>query len=308
MEMRKVLFKELEKIMRHNSEIIIINADLAKAAGLSGLNDIFPDRCFNVGVAEQNMAGVAAGMATYGFIPCIFSFAPFVTRRICDQIAISICYAQQNVKLFGLDPGIAAEHNGGTHMSFEDIGVLRSIPNIIIFEPCDEVQFEKSILEILNYNGPVYIRMFRKETPKIFDENYKFDLLKSDILKKGEDISIFCTGIMVHECLNASKILDNLGISSEIINIHTIKPIDKKAILDSVRKTKRAITAENHNVFGGLFSAVSEILSENFPVMVKPIGIHNEFGQVGDMSFLKEYYGLTAKNIVENARRLMNKR
>lgn len=303
--MRSVLVQKLKQIMDCNEKIVIINADLAKAAGLAEIISRFPKRCFNVGVAEQNMTGVAAGISSYGFVPLIFTFAPFATRRICDQLAVSVCYARQNVKVFGLDPGISAEYNGGTHMSFEDIGVLRSIPEFVIFEPCDTIQLEKSLDSVVNHNGAVYIRMFRKETPKIFCEDYDFDLFGSDLLKVGRDITIFCTGIMVEESLAAGKILENIGISAEIINIHTIKPIDKKTIINSAKKTKHIVTAENHNVFGGLFSAVSEVLSENYPVPIGAIGICDKFGQVGKMPFLKKYYKLTSEDIAKKAKEVL---
>ena len=299
MEMRKVLASELEKIMLKNDKVVLINADLAKAAGLSGLYSKFPDRCFNVGIAEQNMASVSAGLSSYGFIPFIFTFTPFATRRICDQIAVSICYSRQNVKIFGLDPGIVATSNGGTHMSFEDVGIIRSMPKTIIFEPCDEIELEKSLEQITNYNGTIYVRMFRKETTKIFDEDYKFDLLKSDVLIEGSDVSIFCSGIMVEESLKAYEILKKEGISAEIINVHTVKPLDTLTVLNSLKKTKKAITAENHNKYGGLFSAISECASENYPVPIKCVSINDEFGQVGNLNYLKKVYELTSERIVE---------
>lgn len=300
--MRKVLAAELEKIMSKNNKIVLINADLAKAASLSSLYLKFPERCFNVGVAEQNMASIAAGLSSYDFIPFIFTFTPFATRRICDQIAVSICYSKQNVKIFGLDPGITATNNGGTHMSFEDVGIIRSMPKTTIFEPCDEIQLKKSLNQILNYENMIYVRIFRKGNIKIFDENnYNFNLLKADIIKSGDDISIFCTGIMVEEALKAYEILKNKNISAEIINIHTIKPLDSKTVLNSVKKTKRAIVAENHNKFGGLFSAISEFTAENFPIKIKYVAIEDEFGQVGNLDFLKKYYKLTCENIVEKA-------
>ena len=306
MEMRKVLAFELEKIMIENKNVVLINADLAKAAGLSEIVREFPDRCFNVGVAEQNMASIAAGMSSYGFIPCIFTFTPFATRRICDQIAVSICYSKQNVKIFGLDPGIVATNNGGTHMSFEDVGIIRSMPQTIIFEPCDGIQLKQSLSQILSYNGCIYVRIFRKQDNKILDEkNYEFDLFRADLLKEGSDISVFCTGIMVEESLKAHEILKQHGISSEIVNVHTIKPLDSEAILKSLKKTKKAIVAENHNRFGGLFSAISELVVENYPVPVKCVAIDDEFGQVGDLQFLKEYYGLTSEKIINLALNLV---
>ena len=180
MEMRQAFALELEKAMNENENIVVLNADLAKPNGMGNFSEKFPDRAINVGIAEQNMASIAAGMSSYGLIPFICSFTPFATRRICDQIAISICYANQNVKIVGTDPGISAEYNGGTHMSFEDIGVLRSIPNMVIFEPVDNAQLINIFPQILKYKGPVYIRMFRKNTPDIFDANEKFDLFKNN--------------------------------------------------------------------------------------------------------------------------------
>ncbi len=301
MEMRQVLALELEEAMKENEKIVVINADLAKPNGLGNLCKVYPDRMLNVGVAEQNMASVAAGMSSYGFIPFICTFTPFATRRICDQIAISICYAKQNVKIIGSDPGISAEYNGGTHMSFEDIGVLRSIPNIVIFEPADNTQFQSLFPQILDYKGPVYIRMFRKSTPDIFSADEKFNLFKAKTIKEGTDVSIFCSGIMVNETLEANKILEEKGINAEIINIHTMKPIDEEAVITSAKKTGAVVTVENHNIIGGFRSAVAEVLSENYPVPLRSIGIKDSFGEVGKMPYLKEIYNMTANDIVNAA-------
>ena len=299
MEMRQLFAQELEKFMSENQNIVLLNADLAKPNGFGKFSEKFPERAINVGIAEQNMASIAAGMSSYGFIPFICTFTPFATRRICDQIAISICYAKQNVKIIGSDPGISAEYNGGTHMSFEDIGVLRSIPNMVIFEPVDNAQLKNLLPQIIDYKGPVYIRMFRKETPGIFDENEKFNLFNAKTVKEGSDVSIFCSGIMVDETLKANKILEEKGINAEIINIHTIKPIDEESIIASVHKTGAAVTVENHNIIGGLRSAVAEVLSENCPAPLRSIGIRDSFGQVGKMPYLKEVYNMSAENIVQ---------
>ncbi len=306
MEMRQVLAAELEKMMAENENIVVIDADLSKPNGVAGLRTKYPERAFDVGIAEQNMASIAAGMSSYGFIPFITTFTPFASRRICDQIAISIAYAKQNVKIIGSDPGISAEFNGGTHMSVEDIGVLRSIPDIVIFEPVDAIQFKKSLPQIVDYNGPVYIRMFRKEIPNVFDENCEFDLFKASKLQDGNDISIFCSGIMVQETMEANKALKEQGINADIINIHTIKPIDKQAIIDSARKTGAVLTVENHNVIGGLKSAVCEVLMEEYPVPLKAIGIKDQFGQVGKLPFLKEFYKMRAEDIINSAKELIS--
>ena len=299
MEMRKVFAAEIENIMENNSNVVLINADLARPNGVNKLEEKYKDRCFNVGIAEQNMACVAAGMSSYGFIPFIMTFTPFATRRICDQIAISIAYAKQNVKIVGTDPGISAEYNGGTHMSVEDIGVLRSIPDLVIFEPVDNTQLKLALPKIVEYDGAVYIRMFRKELPDVFDENYKFDLFKADILKEGKDVTIICSGLMVQEVMEANKTLLENGVDAEIINVHTIKPLDEETILKSAKKTGKVIVAENHNIIGGLRSAVCECLSEKYPVKVIPIGIKDRFGQVGKMPFLKKEYNMDVESIVK---------
>lgn len=298
MEMRELFSNEIEKIMNENDNIVILNADLAKPNGFGNLQKKYPEKVINVGIAEQNMACIAAGMSSYGYIPFICTFTPFASRRICDQIAISICYAKQNVKIIGTDPGISAEYNGGTHMSMEDIGVLRSIPNMVIFEPVDNNQLKNLLPQIIDYKGPVYIRMFRKATPDIFNEDEKFNLFKSKVIKSGEDVSIFCSGIMVSEVLEANKELEKLGINAEIINVHTIKPLDEETVINSAKKTKAVVTAENHNIIGGLRSAVAETLSENCPVPLRSIGVRDTFGQVGKMPFLKETYNMTSGDIV----------
>lgn len=301
MEMRQVLAAELEKLMVQNENIVLIDADLSKPNGLVGLKNSFPDRAMDIGIAEQNMACIAAGMSSYGMIPFISTFTPFATRRICDQIAVSCSYAKQNVKIIGTDPGISAEFNGGTHMSMEDIGVLRSIPQIVVFEPVDNNQLKKALPQIVDYYGVVYIRAFRKETPDIFDESCDFDLFKVSKIKDGKDLSIFCSGLMVHETLIADKELKSHGINAEIINIHTIKPIDRFAVTESAQKTGAVLTVENHNIIGGLKSAVCEVLMEECPVPLRAIGIEDKFGQVGKIPYLKKEYNMRAEDIVNKA-------
>lgn len=308
MEMRNVLCNELEKLMETDENIVIIDADLAKANGTHKLREKFPDRALDVGIAEQNMASVAAGLASYGFKPIILSFTPFVTRRICDQIAVSIAYAHQNVKIIGTDPGLAAELNGGTHMSVEDIGVVRSIPTMVIFEPVDNTQLKLALPQIINHPSPIYMRMFRKETPDIFDDNYKFDLFKGDILKNGTDVTIIASGIMVDEALKAESKLSEMGVNAEIINIHTIKPIDADLIINSAKKTRKIITCENHNVIGGLTSAVCEVLSENIPTPLASIGIKDSFGEVGKLNELKAKFKMTSDDIVKAYLKLASKK
>jgi transketolase len=271
------------------------------------LRELFPDRALDVGIAEANMASVAGGMSAYGMIPFITTFTPFASRRICDQVAVSITYAEQNVKIVGTDPGIAAELNGGTHMSFEDVGIYRSMPGIVIFEPVDIHQLKQAMPQIVAHNGTVYIRMFRKETPEVFtDANYKFDLFKADKIRGGKDLSIFVSGLSAADCIEAADILSKDGIEVDLINIHTIKPIDVDAVVSSAKKTGAVLTVENHNVYGGLYSAVCEVLSKECPTKCDCIGIMDKFGQVGKLNQLKEAYGMTVNDIVSKAKALVS--
>lgn len=302
MEMRAVYAECLAEFMSKDRRVCVLDADLAKASGTRGLYERFPNQMFDCGVAEQNMASIAAGLASYGFKPYIESFTPFATRRICDQIAISISYAKSNVKIVGTDPGISAELNGGTHMSMEDIGVLRSIPGVVIFEPVDEIQLRAAMPVINDYDGCVYIRLFRKQTPVVFNEGYKFDLFKADTLREGKDLTIFVSGLMTADAIAAAAALDAEGISCEVVNVHTIKPIDKETVIAAARKTGAVLTVENHNVIGGLHSAVLEALAEE-KLPVCAVGVQDRFGEVGKMPYLREALGMRVEDVIAAAKR-----
>lgn len=307
MEMRAVYAQCLAELMEKDRHVCVLDADLAKASGTRPLYEKFPNQMFDCGVAEQDMASIAAGLSSYGFKPWIESFTPFATRRICDQIAISICYAKRNVKIVGTDPGIAAELNGGTHMSMEDIGVLRSIPGIVIFEPADPVQLRAAMPVLNDYDGAVYVRLFRKELPAVFSEDYQFDLFRADVLKEGKDLSVFATGFQLKDALEAADILAADGIDAEVINIHTIKPIDRETVIASARKTGAVLTVENHNVIGGLHSAVLEALArEKIPACA--VGVQDRFGEVGMLPYLRKAIGLTVENIVSTAKEAVSLR
>ena len=305
MEMRAVYAECLAEMMEKDKHVVVLDADLSKASGTRKLYDRFPQQMFDCGVAEQNMASIAAGLASYDFKPWIESFTPFATRRICDQIAISISYAKQNVKIVGTDPGISAELNGGTHMSMEDIGVLRSIPGIVIFEPVDEVQLRAAMPVLGAYEGPVYMRLFRKVQPVIFPEDYSFELFKADLLREGRDLSIFVSGMMTKDCLEAAELLKAEGVDAEIINVHTIKPVDRETVLASARKTGAVLTVENHNIVGGLHSAILETLAEE-KLPVCGVGVPDRFGEVGKIPYLREVMGLTVENIVKTAKKAVS--
>ena len=305
MEMRAVYAACLAEMMEKDKHVCVLDADLSKASGTIKLYKQFPEQMFDCGVAEQNMASIAAGLSSYGFKPWIESFTPFATRRICDQIAISISYAKRNVKIVGTDPGISAELNGGTHMSMEDIGVIRSIPGMVIFEPVDEVQLRAAMPVLNEYDGPVYVRLFRKEQPVIFGEDYKFDLFKADTIKEGKDLTIFVSGMLTADVVEAAKLLSEEGVDAEVINVHTIKPIDRETVIASARKTGAVLTVENHNVIGGLQSAVLEALAaEKIPVCA--VGVEDRFGEVGKLPYLREVMGLTVENIVAGAKKALS--
>lgn len=298
MEMRVLLAEKLKEMMTKDDRIVVLDADLAKASGTWSLRKDFPERAIDVGIAEQNMVSIAAGLSSYGFKPYVSSFSPFITRRVCDQVTLSVAYAKQNVKFIGTDPGICAEINGGTHMGMEDIAVMRGISSMVIFEPVDLVQLEQAIPQIDAHYGPVYIRLFRKAIDNVFGDGYKFDLFKADKVKEGKDVTIFCSGIMVQESMKALDMLKEKNIDAEIINVHTIKPIDVETVVESVRKTGCAVSCENHNVIGGLYSALSETLIKEYPVPMLPIAVMDKFGEVGKLPYLKGIYNLTAQDIV----------
>ena len=296
MEMRAVYAECLAELMEQDKRVCLLDADLAKACGTRKLYDRFPEQCFDCGIAEQNMASIGAGLSSYGFKPWIESFTPFATRRICDQIAISIAYARQNVKIVGTDPGIAAELNGGTHMSFEDISVVRAIPGMVIFEPVDEVQL-RSAMPVLNaYEGCLYLRLARKEMPRVFDDDYHFDLFRADTLREGSDVTVFTSGYPTADVVAVAEELAGEGLSCHVVNVHTIKPIDRETVVAAARKTGVAVTVENHNVIGGLHSAVLEALAhERIPVYA--VGVEDRFGEVGKLPYLRQAMGLTPEHI-----------
>ncbi|MCL2702215.1 MAG: transketolase family protein [Defluviitaleaceae bacterium] len=292
---------------KENKNIVLLDADLSKAGGLKRFMAAFPDRFINVGVAEANMIGIAAGLSAMGWIPFTHTFTPFATRRVCDQVTLSVAYAGLNVKMAGSDPGIAAELNGGTHMSLEDVAIMRNIPGMVIFEPVDSAQLKSVFPQILNYDGGCYIRLFRKNAVKVYEDGTEFTLGKGHVIKSGKDVTIIATGIMVSESVKAADELEKLGVSAELINIHTIKPLDTDLILNSAKKTGAVVAAENHSVVNGLGSAVAEFLSENFPVPVKRIGVRDRFGEVGKTDYLKTIMNMRAEDIVQAAQSVIKR-
>lgn len=304
-EMRQVLYRTLIGLMEKDERIVVLDADLAKAVGTAEIHRRFPERAYQAGIAEQNMVSVAAGLASYGYIPLTFTFAPFSSRRVCDQVAISVGFGRNHVKLFGGDPGITAQINGGTHMGNEDIGALRSIPELLIFEPADTYEMEKLLPEIIYHDGPVYTRLLRKRAEKIYQGDEELSLLKAEKIREGQDVTLIAAGIMVSQAVKAAGILAKEGISAEIINVHTIKPIDVHTIRDSLMKTGAAVTCDNHNVIGGLGSAVSEVAGANCPVPIEYIGVQDVRGEAADLGYLLRRFHMTPEDIAEKARKVL---
>lgn len=301
--LREVYSDLLIEYGKQDPRICAVDADLMNASSVLRFQAVFPERAIDVGVAEANMIGVAAGLSAMGKIPFTHSFTPFATRRCCDQVTLSVAYAGLNVKMVGSDPGITAELNGGTHMSTEDIAIMRNIPGMVVYEPVDGAQLRAAFPQILAHNGPVYIRLLRKQADHIFDEGTPFTLGKGNLLQTGGDVSIFASGIMVAEALDAAELLQTEGIAAEIINIHTIKPLDEDLVLASTARTGCAVTAENASILNGLGGAVAECLVEHAPCPMERVGFRDRFGEVGKMEYLRKAMGLTAQDIAAAARR-----
>lgn len=304
-EMRQTLAGALVERAKTDDRIVVIEADLMSCHATKVFKQEFPERFVNVGIAEQNMIGIAAGMSTMGKIPFAYSFGPFATRRCYDQIFISVAYARQNVKIVGTDPGVLAEYNGGTHMPFEDMALMRAIPHMVCFEPVDATMLEKAVDQIVDCQGAVYIRLQRKKAEKVFDDTLNFELGKAIKIKDGKDVTLIASGIMVARAIEAAELLKEDGISARVVNIHTWKPIDKDAIIKCAKETGAIVTCENHNVCNGLGSAVAEVVCQNSPVPMRLVGVKDEFGQVGKNAYLSEQYHITTQDIVEAAREVV---
>lgn len=302
-EMRKVYCDTMIALAKEDPRIVDVEADLTGAHGMKPFKAAYPDRSFNVGIAEANMVGVAAGLSACGKIPFVHSFATFASRRCFDQIAISVCYAGLNVKIVGSDPGVGAELNGGTHMALEDMGIMRTLPGMTVFEPTDSVQLRKALPAIVEHEGPVYIRLFRRQAENVFGDDYEFDLGKADLLRDGSDVTLIASGVCVANALQAAETLAGEGLSARVLNMHTIKPVDAEAVIKAASETGALVTAENHNVIGGLGSAVAEVLAERRPTPLERVGVKDHFGQVGKAPYLMGVFGITAEDIAKAARK-----
>lgn len=303
-DMRAAYCESMLALAEKNPNIVALDADLMTAMGMKPFAKAYPERTVDCGVQEANMIGVACGLAVQGKIPFAHTFAPFCTRRACDQIFISGAYNHANVKIVGSDPGITAAYNGGTHMPFEDMGIMRGIPTMTVIEPTDIVMLQNLMPQIADTYGIMYMRLVRKGVKKVYEEGSAFEIGKAAYLKEGKDVTIIASGYCVSESLAAAQKLNELGIDAGVINIFTWKPIDVEAILRAA-KTGAIVTAENHNVINGLGSAVAEVLVKNQPVPVEMVGVQDEFGEVGPENYLRERFGLTEEKIVEAVNRVL---
>ena len=285
-----------------NENIVVLEADLSKSTKTSDFKKVYPERHFNMGIAEQNMLGVAAGFAAAGKIPFASSFAVFATGRAYDQIRNSIAYPNLNVKIAATHAGLTVGEDGGSHQMLEDIALMRALPNMTVIVPADGIETKQAVKAAAEYEGPVYIRMGRPKVPVLFDENYTFEIGKGVVLKEGTDVTLVGTGIMVSKAVEAAELLAAEGISAAVVNISTIKPLDAELIIAQAQKTGAIVTCEEHNIYGGLGSAVAELLVENCPVPMARVGVADKFGESGLPDELLEKYGLTAANIAAQAK------
>lgn len=297
---REAYGEALKKLAANNPEVVVLDADLSGSTKTSEFKKAAPERFFNVGIAEQNLIGTAAGLAIAGKTAFASSFAMFAAGRAFEIIRNTVAYPKLNVKIAATHAGLTVGEDGASHQAIEDISLMRSIPNMTVINPCDGVEAEQAVLKAAEMVGPVYIRLGRMAVEDVnTNEDYKFEIGKGNILKNGTDVTIIATGLMVQESLKAAKKLEEQGISAKVINIHTIKPIDKDIIINAAKQTKAIVTAEEHSIIGGLGSAVLETLSEAYPVPVKRVGVMDTFGESGQPKDLLEKYNLTDKSIVE---------
>lgn len=307
-EMRNVYCETLLELAAENKDIVVLDADLMNSMGMTKFAKEYPDRTFNVGIQEANMIGVAAGLSARGKIPFAHTFGPFATRRCFDQMFLSVGYAKLNVRIAGSDPGVTAAFNGGTHMPFEDMGLVRSIPGATVLEPVDSVMLKDLLRQTSKMYGLFYIRLLRKNAVKIYEEGSTFEIGKGIILKEGKDVTIIATGIMVEDALIAAEKLEKEGISARVVNIFTLKPIDKELIIKCAAETGAVVTVENHSVINGLGSAVAEVLSENIPTPLLRVGVLDSFGEVGPVDYLKKRFGLTPDDVYSSVKEVLKRK
>lgn len=284
-----------------NPNVVVLEADLGNATKSNAFKEVAPERYFNMGISEQDLIGTAAGFAAAGKIPLASTFAVFATGRAFEQVRNSVCYPKLNVKICATHAGLTVGADGGSHQAIEDISLMRTLPNMTVINPADAKEAEAAVLAAIDYQGPVYIRLGRAETKDIHDDSYHFEWGKAEVLRQGSDVTIFATGIMTAKALDAAETLAKQGVQAEVINVHTIKPLDEETVIASAKKTGKVVTAEEHSIIGGLGSAVAEVLARQCPTKQAFVGVQDSFGESGSPDDLLEKYGLTTEAIVKAA-------
>ena len=290
------------------AEVVVLDADLSKSTKTADFAREFPERFFEVGVAEQNLMGTAAGLAAAGKIPFASSFAIFATGRAFEQIRNTIAYPRLNVKIAATHAGITVGEDGASHQSIEDVGLMRLLPNLTVVVPADARETEKAVWAAARLEGPVYLRLGRLAVPVIYEEDYDFVVGKAVLMRPGKDVAFIANGVMVYEALQAAEALAAEGISARVVNMHTVKPLDAEAVLAAAAETGAVVTAEEHSIIGGLGSAVAELLGENLPVPLKRVGLQDCFGESGSPAELMQKYGLTSLHLAEAAREVLRRK
>lgn len=284
-----------------NPNVVVLEADLGNATKSNAFKEVAPERYFNMGISEQDLIGTAAGFAAAGKIPLASTFAVFATGRAFEQVRNSVCYPKLNVKICATHAGLTVGADGGSHQAIEDISLMRTLPNMTVINPADAKEAEAAVLAAIDYQGPVYIRLGRAETKDIHDDSYHFEWGKAEVLRQGSDVTIFATGIMTAKALDAAETLAKQGVQAEVINVHTIKPLDEETVIASAKKTGKVVTAEEHSIIGGLGSAVAEVLARQCPTKQAFVGVQDSFGESGSPNDLLAKYGLTTEAIVKAA-------
>ena len=303
---REAYGKALAALANTNENVVVLDADLSKSTKTADFKAVAPEKFFNMGIAEGNMMGVAAGLSTCGKVPFVSTFAMFAAGRAFEQIRNSICYPKLNVKVCATHAGLTVGEDGAAHQAIEDISLMRSVPNMVVINPADDIETEAAIKAVAEMEGPCYVRLGRMAVSRVNDEaNYNFVIGKGITLAEGNDVAIIATGIMVEAALEAKGELAKEGINARVINIHTIKPIDEELIIKAAKETGVIVTAEEHSIIGGLGSAVAEVVSENCPVPVLRVGVKDTFGESGKPNELLEKYGLTSNDIVNKVKKAL---
>ena len=298
----------LTELGKNNKNVVALCADLTGSLKMNDFKDNHPDRFFQVGIAEANMIGIAAGMTIGGKIPFTGTFANFSTSRVYDQIRQSVAYSNKNVKICASHAGLTLGEDGATHQVLEDIGMMKMLPHMTVINTCDFNQTKAATIAIAEHVGPVYLRFGRPKVPNFTDENQKFEIGKAVTLKEGNDITIIATGHLVWEAIEACKALKEININAEVINIHTIKPLDRNAIIKSIKKTKCVVTAEEHMLNGGLGESIAQLLSRELPTPLEMVGVNDTFGESGTPRQLMEKYGLTSSDIVKASKKVLTRK